>query len=124
MSKPNATQILKWSTITLLIGFFAYSYFAYKDITPASTTTYTAGNLDAYIMTQKFVEEKLKSPKSADFPHISKIKVASAGDQSWKIDGYVDAINSFNASLRQKYTCLISYDATSKVWTCNSLEFL
>lgn len=64
----------------------------------------------AYVMCQEFVESRLKSPSSAEFPWKSEIKVKSLDDHTYAVSGYVDAQNSFGANVRQNYVCKVKYD--------------
>ncbi len=72
----------------------------------------------------QFVEQQLKSPSSADFPSNSEHTVTELGEQQWRVSSYVDADNSFGASLRTNWTCEISYDDAAGVWTLESLTGL
>lgn len=59
-----------------------------------------------YYAAQEFVKEKLKSPTSAVFgKEYSYIKDGNR----WKIEGTVDADNSFGAKLRSKFTVQLIY---------------
>lgn len=72
----------------------------------------------------QFVEQSLKSPDSADFPSFSDHQVTELGEQRWKVSSYVDAENSFGASLRTDWTCEISYDEAAGEWTLESMSGL
>ena len=63
-------------------------------------------SLTAYMMMQTFVERRLKSPKSADFPNplVGQHKhVRHIGDHTYVIDSWVDAQNSFGADIRTRF---------------------
>jgi len=74
-------------------------------------TSYSA--IDAYFIAQECVKEKLVSPASADFPHISEITVDEINDSTFYIKGYLDSQNSFGAMLRSKYSCQIRFNITT-----------
>lgn len=59
-----------------------------------------------YIYSQDLVKQKLKSPKSADFPTYSKSFITDKG-KTILVSAYVDADNSFGASVRVHYTATI-----------------
>jgi hypothetical protein len=102
--------------VLFLIGFLG-SLFSEKD----STTTETENNSNsvptkswreqdnsimAYIMMEDFVKQQLKAPKSADFPGILDGRaehVKYLGNQKYRIVSYVDAQNSFGASIRNNF---------------------
>jgi hypothetical protein len=69
----------------------------------------TKPETDAYIMSQMFVEKRLKAPKTAKFPHISKIKVESANENRWLIKSYVDSENGYGAVVRQEYRAIVEH---------------
>ena len=62
--------------------------------------------ISCYTYSQELVKNKLKSPKSADFPSYSKSFVTDKGDTVY-VSAYVDADNSFGASVRVYYTANI-----------------
>ena len=45
-------------------------------------------------------------------------------ETSWRVSSYVDAENSFGASLRMDWTCEISYDEGDGEWALESLTGL
>ncbi|MDW5288752.1 hypothetical protein [Formosa sp. PL04] len=57
---------------------------------------------DAVYASQKFVESRLKSPKSADFQPMFQAKVESEND-IYTINSYVDSQNGFGAIIRSNY---------------------
>lgn len=59
------------------------------------------GDVDARVMCEQFVEDRLKSPKSADYSGES---VFREGDV-WVVTGKVDAQNSFGAMIRNSFKC-------------------
>ena len=73
----------------------------------------------------QFVEDQLKSPDSADFPSFPEHEVTTITEgQEWSVSSYVDAENSFGASLRTDWTCDISYDESTETWTLEDLSGL
>lgn len=63
---------------------------------------------DAYIVSQQFVEEKLISPSSADFPWRGTNEVLRE-DGSFLIHSYVDSDNAFGANVRTNYECILRF---------------
>jgi len=61
---------------------------------------------DAQVACKSFVEDRLKSPSSADFSNVTH----SGDSPRWTVTGSVDAENSFGASLRSDWTCTVRLD--------------
>ena len=63
---------------------------------------------DAKICAQKVVEDNLKSPSTAKFCKYAEMTAVNLGGNRWKITGYVDAQNSFGATLRENWTVTLT----------------
>lgn len=72
----------------------------------SSNTKYDNLNSTCYYYSQRLVKEKLKSPKSAEFPSYSNSFVTKSGDIV-TVSAYVDAQNSFGATIRTDYVATI-----------------
>lgn len=73
----------------------------------------------AYVMGQNFVKKRLKNPNSAEFPTVNGregIGGISIGECKFLTGGYVDAANSFGGNVRIKYTTIVEYDKSTKLW--------
>ena len=78
----------------------------------------------AYLMMEDFVKQRLKSPKSADFPGFFDGRynhVKYLGNQKYLIDSYVDAQNSFGAIIRNNFIGKIEQTSRDS-WSLISLE--
>lgn len=78
----------------------------------------------AYIMMEEFVKERLVAPKTAEFPGTFDGRVdhiQHLGDQKYRINSYVDAQNSFGATIRNNFTGEIEQVSEDR-WRLNSLE--
>ncbi len=75
----------------------------------------------AWAYMQQFVEKKLKSPSSADFPFGGSRHVTPLGGGRYKVDSYVDANNSFGAQLRTHFEGVIKRVAGG--WELEYLRF-
>jgi hypothetical protein len=62
----------------------------------------------AAIQCQGFVKASLKSPATADFPWTD-YTATPLGDGTYSVRSYVDAQNSFGATIRSDYTCVVKY---------------
>jgi hypothetical protein len=68
------------------------------------------GNRDgeAFIICQNLIRNRLKNPSNAEFTLFDKI-VYHIGDERYLVHSYVDAQNSFGATIRTKYWCNLRY---------------
>lgn len=78
----------------------------------------------AFVMSQAFVEQSLRSPSTADFPTAvaPDVSVQHVGDCRHRVDAYVDAENGFGATIRQKYSALLTYSMDNDEWTLEELS--
>lgn len=69
-----------------------------------------AGDLssDASIVCKDYVRATLKAPSTADFPLLDFSATRHAAGR-WTVSSYVDAENSFGATIRSRYLCDIQY---------------
>ena len=79
---------------------------------------YSHDKFDAITVAESVVEERLKSPSTAKFCSVSDYTVTLDGD-TWTIEGYVDAQNSFGATLRNNFTIRITFES-STIYTIDS----
>lgn len=82
----------------------------------------TPDEVTAYIMCQEFVRDRLKAPASAEFPRYTRADIVNT-ENRWKVEGWVDAENSFGARVRTSYYCILTYSAGDQSWTLETLEF-
>lgn len=64
--------------------------------------------IDAWVCAQNVVEEELKSPSTAKFCSYPDADITNMGDNRYKIEGYVDAENSFGAEIRTDFTVTLT----------------
>ncbi|HET8885593.1 MAG TPA: hypothetical protein VFM70_04480 [Salinimicrobium sp.] len=90
--------------IFALIAFLSCSDNGKKEFTP----------LDALVMSQHFVKQKLKSPSTAEFGSSTE-RVTKLNDSTFMVRNYVDSQNSFGAMIRSEYACTLYFtnDATA-----------
>jgi len=77
----------------------------------------------AYIMTEDWVKERLKSPSTAKFPDEKNEHTFKIDAHRYKIISYVDAQNSFGASIRTKFIAEVEQVNENK-WILISLEII
>lgn len=63
-------------------------------------------DIGAQVVCRDFVEDRLKSPSSADFSDEQSKHVRG---RVWSVTGSVDSENSFGAMIRNTYVCTVRY---------------
>lgn len=80
----------------------------------------------AFVICKNFVEQRLKSPTSADFPWLDRT-AERTGPRSFRIVSYVDAQNAFGAKIRTHFQCKLTFKsgewADQRNWTLDDLAF-
>jgi hypothetical protein len=66
-------------------------------------------DLDAIIMCEQFITDRLISPTTAEFPSFRDQRVEQQDDVTWIVWSYVDAQNRFGAMIRTRYWCEVKY---------------
>lgn len=77
-------------------------------------------NVDAEIMCERFVKDRLKSPGSAKFSGESTTQAGGA----WTVKGAVDSQNAFGAMLQNRYTCTVKPRVGGETWDLVTLTGL
>lgn len=86
-----------------------------------STGTYTVKRdcgtkTEAFVMSQSFVKQQLRSPSTADFPYSNKASIVPGENCTYAVASYVDAQNGFGATVRSKWYTVVQYFATKDEW--------
>lgn len=76
------------------------------------TNTARHSDDDAFYCAQLIVEDYLKAPSTAKFCKLSDATVAHLGNGEYMVTGWVDAENSFGATIRSNF--VVTYTATEK----------
>jgi hypothetical protein len=81
----------------------------------------------AWVITQSFVQDRLKSPASATFPWYKDSFVQQLPEQNgkkrYRIRAYVDAQNGFGGTIRTKFVCTVRYEGGKDLtWHLESLD--
>lgn len=117
------TYMLFWESLRedglIEIRFNQYS----KSLVTNSNKNDNAPHTDreAWVCAQNIVEDYLKSPSTAKFCTFKDATVTYLGDDKYKVRGYVDAQNSFGATIREYFT--VTYTATSSGYKEASCSF-
>ena len=80
--------------------------------------------IHAYNVAQQFVAQQLKAPSTAEFPSVRDVTIVTTGRCGFTINGYVDAQNSFGATLRTRYTATVTRPEDSGGWRLDGLRIL
>lgn len=81
--------------------------------TGAGKDSFGHDDSDAWSAAVSVVSGKLKSPSTAEFCSKSSATIKKVGD-TWTVSGYVDAQNSFGATLRNDFTVKITFTSSTK----------
>ena len=78
----------------------------------------------AFVMSQNFVKQRLKSPSSAEFPMVTDrgVHVTPDGKCGFAVSAFVDSQNAFGAVVRSPYQAAITYNRQSKRWSLGALS--
>jgi hypothetical protein len=78
----------------------------------------------AFVMSQKFITDRLKAPATADFPWKSSdgVTVKDLGGCAFNVSAYVDAQNSFGANIRTRYSMNIRYQQSDDTWNASNIS--
>lgn len=77
-------------------------------------------DFNAMAASHTLVKQKLKNPKSAEFPTLKHYRIAQEPEGIWRVAGYVDATNSFGATVRSDYVARLRCDG--KRWFAVEVE--
>ena len=85
--------------------------------------TWGHDEFDAVVVAEKAVKSKLKSPSTAEFCSHKEYSITCSGD-TWTVSGYVDAQNSFGATLRNDFTVKFTFENSERytIDYCNISE--
>ncbi len=72
--------------------------------------------IEAKVMAESFLKDKLVSPSTAEFSGILDTKIAPIEDCSYKVIGFVDSQNSFGGQIRSSYIAIVQYNLEKDSW--------
>lgn len=76
---------------------------------------------EAWTMAKEFVEDRLKSPASADYGgQVSSETVTQTGENTFSVSAWVDSENAFGATIRTRFDCKLRYRGDGN-WRCEEL---
>ena len=80
------------------------------------------GALDAYAMSQVFVQRSLKAPATAKFARMSEADIVDLGGGQWRVTAWVDSENGFGALVRNTFVAHVRWTGGDD-WRLVDLEF-
>ena len=95
-----AIGIIGFIVLTVIGSFFTSN-------SPSTKNSKTDDVHGAWAYMQLFVEKRIKSPQSADFPFGGYRDVTALGSGRYKVDSYVHSQNSFGANSRTHFEGVI-----------------
>lgn len=110
VSTLNPKQTKRQNIITGAITAFIMLLLVYKcsGDSPRSDPSVEEKKNEAAVYCKMLVQDRLKSPKSADFPWV--IQATAGPNDTYSVVSYVDAQNSFGAMIRTNYLCRVKYN--------------
>ncbi len=78
----------------------------------------------AYIAAKDFMKASLKAPATADFPPFRDVTVIYKENCTHAVTGFVDAQNSFGATIRTRYQMVVQNQKGSERWDLVSTKLL
>jgi len=115
----------KLSFGTIIVGVMAWIIISF--VSPSSTkappVNLEGDPLEAFVMSQFYVEQNLKAPRSAKFPLYDKSMAAKTDYRVWVIRSHVDSQNSYGAMIRTRYKAVMEYLGEEGKWELRGLEF-
>jgi hypothetical protein len=120
MSEQEADGKIGRGTMAFVAACFAFLAIVVVVLTVTDEPEPDEGTgVGAQAVCQEFVEDKLKSPSSADFT--STDSAFTVDDKVWTANGVVDSENSFGAKIRNSYECEVEY-AGDENWNLVSIN--
>ena len=112
MTDKNSNIQISWAEICkrFFLAFIIFLVVIFMVMcSPSKDKKKSKQNLyqECYYYSQELVKDKLKSPKSSDFPWYSDNFISDKGNKII-VSAYVDADNSFGANVRVQYTATIT----------------
>lgn len=107
--------------ITSLIILMVFVVLAIGSTSGNSDKVSGPNKINAKVMAESFLEERLKAPSTAVYPWVSVDDVVTElADNKYRYRSYVDAENSFGAKVRTYFEIVVQYVGDDK-WRLISL---
>lgn len=124
--KKQQTKAALW-TIGVLGGLFAIGALSEANSTPETRQAETCadrGRLEAFGISKRFVQKRLRSPSTAEFPSFRADGIVTKwiGDCDFHVTSFVDAQNGFGAKVRSTYDVTVTYLPGTKEWRLKEIS--
>ena len=111
----NCLEVLELVIGVIIVILAVWALIAFNS-SSSSTSSDTKTDSSAWIMAQHFVSNRLKSPSTASYGwQVPSKCVVASGTNRWRVSGWVDSHNSFGATIRSDFSCVIVYH-TDDLW--------
>lgn len=90
---------------------------------PVQKIDYCSDEQSAYLNSKNFIINSLKSPSTAELPHYTEVSIINGESCTFRINGYVDAQNSFGATIRSKYNMTVQYNESKDAYILKNITF-
>lgn len=109
--KTQPTKAVWWLLLIIVMSF-GYAFSFNNNAPPKSAEQIIQDKKEieaeeAKIIARDFVKQRLKAPSTAKFQSTYNFAVQEQKDGSWKVQGYVDAQNSFSAMIRNNFQVVV-----------------
>ena len=120
--KTKGTPILVWLALLAAVSLLLILCSGPKPAAKATATPDAGDPLEACGWCQVEVKKELKAPASARFPSCNRAVIRKVAEGVYEVKSYVDAQNSFGATIRTAYVCRVRYRG-DHLWTLQELAF-
>jgi hypothetical protein len=121
--KPDPNQTLKGCAILIVfIGVVGALFYFGGCFNESPESKERSDKIKAYTFAEQFVEQRLKSPSTADFPFDFMDHVSKIGEDQYKIESWVDAQNSFGATVRNRVQVVLTLSEDRETATLDMIE--
>ena len=116
VSMALAVCLIAGSGIAFLVGQSGSNKTGVNSSYSSKRDDFGHDETDAWVVAQSIVSKQLKSPSTADFCRKSQATIVRSGN-TWTVVGYVDAQNSFGATLRNEFTVRFTFFSDNQYTT-------
>ncbi|AYO01509.1 hypothetical protein LU683_31495 [Pseudomonas asiatica] len=124
IARKELRLVVVSAVVILVVGWSWFLFWSNSPQREIDAQRKDCGNTTlAFVMSQNFVKQRLKSPATAKFPYVNDqgIEVVPDGMCGFLVSAYVDSQNGFGATVRSHYKASISYDRKTELWRIGDL---
>ena len=121
--KKKDYSLLFWIIIFAVVVVIALISNLKKNDSPSSSSSSSTIKFMAYGYAEDFVEKQLTSPSTAKYPKVVERDkhITILGNNRYEINSWVDSQNSFGATIRTRFSCIIIFEGD--MVRCEDLKF-